>query len=207
MGYLPGTAPEPVTTLIEEITEELMLPDEVRAEYRIFDDIRLIDSDRTLIIEDIVFDVRSIIYSQIKTAEKAALFICTAGPAVGEKSRESMKNGDLLRGYVYDVIGSEVVEAAADMMQENLRASVATRGMNITNRFSPGYCRWDVAEQHKLFGFFKDNFCGITLTASALMHPIKSISGLIGIGKDVRFAPYQCKLCDDKSCIYRNRKP
>ncbi|MCK7538940.1 MAG: hypothetical protein MZV63_52410 [Marinilabiliales bacterium] len=47
----------------------------------------------------------------------------------------------------------------------------------ITNRFSPGYCGWDVAEQHKLFSFFKDNFCGITLTESALMNPVKSVSG------------------------------
>ena len=117
-----------------------------------------------------------------------------------------MKSGDLLKGYVYDVIGSEVVEAAADMMQEELRKSMAASGKEITNRFSPGYCGWDVAEQHKLFSFFKDNFCGITLTESALMNPVKSVSGLIGIGRNVRFTPYQCKLCEDKNCIYRNRK-
>ena len=117
-----------------------------------------------------------------------------------------MISGDLLKGYVYDVIGSEVVEAAADMMQEELKVEAAARGKNITNRFSPGYCGWDVAEQHKLFSFFRDNFCGITLTGSALMNPIKSVSGLIGIGENVKYAPYQCHLCDDRNCIYRNRK-
>jgi len=116
-----------------------------------------------------------------------------------------MKSGDLLKGYVYDVIGSEVVEAAADMMQEGLRKSMAALGKEITNRFSPGYCGWDVAEQHYLFSFFKDNFCGITLTESALMNPVKSVSGLIGIGEHVKYAPYQCHLCDDKNCIYRKK--
>jgi len=91
-------------------------------------------------------------------------------------------------------------------MQEELRAAAAARGKMITNRFSPGYCGWDVAEQHKLFGFFKDNFCGITLTESALMKPVKSVSGIIGIGRDVKYAPYQCHACEDKNCIYRNRK-
>ena len=206
MGYLPGTAPEPVTILINEITEELLPLGDIRAEYRIFKEISLIHEEKSLQVEGVVFNIKPIIYRQIKEAEEAALFISTAGPVIGEKSRNSMKSGDLLKGYVYDVIGSEVVEAAADMMQEELRKSMAAPGKGITNRFSPGYCGWDVAEQHKLFSFFKDNFCGITLTESALMNPIKSVSGLIGIGELVRYAPYQCHLCDDKNCIYRNRK-
>jgi len=39
-----------------------------------------------------------------------------------------------------------------------------------------------------------------------LMNPIKSVSGLIGIGRDVKYSPYQCNLCDSKNCIYHNRK-
>ena len=153
-----------------------------------------------------MFEVKPIIFSQIKKAGGAALFICTAGAGGGCESRRSMKEGDLLRGYVYDVIGSEVVENAADRMQEELRLEVAADGLKITNRFSPGYCGWDVAEQHKLFSFFPDNYCGITLTESALMNPVKSVSGLIGIGREVRYAPYKCHLCDDKNCIYRGKK-
>ncbi len=206
MGYQPGTAPEPVTLLINEITEELLSFGDIKAEYRIFSEISFQHKEKSLHVEGVTFNIKPIIYRQIKEAEEAALFICTAGPVIGEKSRDSMKSGDLLKGYVYDVIGSEVVEAAADMMQEELKAEAAARGKKITNRFSPGYCGWDVAEQHKLFSFFKDNFCGITLTESALMNPIKSVSGLIGIGGNVKYAPYQCHLCDDRNCIYRNRK-
>lgn len=206
MGYQPGTAPEPVTLLINEITEELLSFGDIKAEYRILTEIGFQHEEKSLLIEGVIFNIKPIIYRQIKESEEAALFICTAGPVIGEKSRDSMKGGDLLKGYVYDVIGSEVVEAAADMMQEELKAETAAHGKKITNRFSPGYCGWDVAEQHKLFSFFKDNFCGITLTESALMNPIKSVSGLIGIGEQVRYSPYQCHLCDDRNCIYRNKK-
>jgi hypothetical protein len=115
-----------------------------------------------------------------------------------------MKNGDLLRGYIFDVIGTCVVEKAADRMQNGLRIMMAAEGKMITNRFSPGYCGWDVAGQHRLFGFFPDNYCGITLNASALMSPVKSVSGIIGKGKEVKYSPYQCRICDDKNCIYRN---
>jgi len=205
MGYQTGTAPEPVTLLINEIREELLPLGDIRAEYRVFQRIILSREEKTLQVEGVTFNVKPIIYRQIKEAEEAALFICTAGPVIGEMSRNSMKSGDLLKGYVYDVIGSEVVEAAADMMQEGLRKSMAALGKEITNRFSPGYCGWDVAEQHYLFSFFKDNFCGITLTESALMNPVKSVSGLIGIGEHVKYAPYQCHLCDDKNCVYRKK--
>lgn len=207
MGYLTGTAPETVTLLINEITEELLPLDGVKAEYRIFNEICLHQAEKSFQVEGVTFNIKPIIYRQIKQAEEVALFICTAGPAIGELSHASMKGGDLLKGYVYDVIGSEVVEAATDRMQEQLRLKMAVTGSGISNRFSPGYCGWDVAEQHKLFGFFKDNYCGITLTQSALMKPVKSVSGIIGIGSNVRFAPYKCKICQDKNCIYRNRMP
>jgi len=206
MGYSPGTAPEPVSDLIKEVSEELMPFGDVKAEYIIFDILTFGPDNKSIEIEGVVFNVKPIIFSQIKKAGGAALFICTAGAEVGLRSHRSMKEGDLLRGYVYDVIGSEVVENAADRMQEELRLAVAAGGLNITNRFSPGYCGWDVAEQHKLFSFFPDNYCGITLTESALMNPVKSVSGLIGIGREVKYAPYQCHLCDDKNCIYRGKK-
>jgi hypothetical protein len=51
-----------------------------------------------------------------------------------------------------------------------------------------------------------DNFCGIRLNVSALMDPEKSISGFIGIGKNVRYYPYTCGLCDMQDCIYRKLK-
>jgi len=206
MGYTPGTAPEPVTILTTEVSEELMPLSDVRAEYKLFNNVRFYPDDKTIEIGGVAFAVKPIIFRQIKDAEEVALFICTAGQEIGERSRRSMKEGDLLRGYIYDVIGSEVVESAADRMQEALKAEVATHGKKITNRFSPGYCGWDVAEQHKLFSFFRDNFCGITLTESALMNPVKSVSGIIGIGKGVSYAPYQCHLCEDKNCLYRSRK-
>ncbi|MFZ0283319.1 MAG: vitamin B12 dependent-methionine synthase activation domain-containing protein, partial [Bacteroidales bacterium] len=61
-------------------------------------------------------------------------------------------------------------------------------------------------EQHKLFQLIPKNYCGISLTPSALMDPMKSISGFIGIGADVRYNAYTCNLCDMKDCIYRKKK-
>jgi hypothetical protein len=63
-----------------------------------------------------------------------------------------------------------------------------------------------VADQHKLFSFFPANCCGISLTDSALMHPIKSVSGIIGLGKEVKFREYTCDLCSQVECFHRNHQ-
>ncbi|MDQ1332451.1 MAG: hypothetical protein QG576_485, partial [Bacteroidota bacterium] len=134
----------------------------------------------------------------IREAGSMAIFLCTAGKEPGVRSSKSMKEGDLLRGYVYDTVGSELVEAAADLMQYDLENEMIKSGKKITNRFSPGYCGWDVAEQKKLFQLVQDNYCGIRLTSSSLMDPVKSVSGIIGIGENVDRNPYTCSLCDMK---------
>ena len=103
-------------------------------------------------------------------------------------------------------MGSEIVESAMDKIQDDLEQKMEADGLHITDRYSPGYCGWSVGEQHKLFSFFPDNFCGITLTASSLMQPIKSVSGVIGIGSNVRRKGYVCQQCDMVNCIYREKK-
>ena len=135
-----------------------------------------------------------------------AVFLCTAGREIGIRSRETMNEGDLLTGYIYDVVGSEIADSAAEFLQNRLKDEITSEGKRITNRYSPGYCGWDVAEQHKLFQLMPDNFCGIRLNSSALMDPEKSVSGFIGIGKNVRYNDYTCGLCDMKDCIYRKIK-
>jgi hypothetical protein len=114
-----------------------------------------------------------------------------------------MQEKDFLKGYIYDIIGSEIVEAAADLMQSDMEKNLIKSDLKITNRYSPGYCGWNVAEQHKLFHLIPENYCGIRLTDSALMDPVKSISGFIGIGKEVKNNPYTCRMCSHDDCVYR----
>ncbi len=206
IGYKEGEDRGLVTGLINELLMEAHDICNIKAQYNIFNDIRFHKETQSAEISNIRFDIGKIIFGQLKKSESIAVFICTAGEEIGLNSRKAMIEKDLLRGYIFDVIGSEIVEAAADLMQLNLEDQALASGMKITNRYSPGYCGWDVAEQHKLFQLVPDNFCGIRLTESALMNPVKSVSGIIGIGKEVKRLAYTCKICDMKDCIYRERR-
>jgi hypothetical protein len=205
MGYQEGESQETVYDIVSRVLKEAEAICTLKAEYRIFENISFSESSRNLLISNVSFNIGKIIYGQIKKSGSAALFVCTAGGEIGIRSRNTMKEGDLLEGYIYDVIGSEAVEAVADLMQDDMEGEMRLSGKKITNRFSPGYCGWDVAEQHKLFSLMTDNYCGIRLNPSALMDPVKSVSGIIGIGEKVKRLPYTCKLCDMKDCIYRRK--
>jgi hypothetical protein len=206
IGYKDGESHEMISEMIGKLLEEVGSVACVKAEYAVFDDVKFDNNEKTVEFGNCVFNLQKIVFNQIRRSESIAIFLCTAGREIGILSKKAMAEGDLLTGYIYDVIGSEIVEDAADLMQNSLGLSMAKYGKKITNRYSPGYCNWNVQEQHKLFQLMPFNYCGITLTPSALMEPVKSVSGFIGIGQDVRFNAYICKICDMKECIYRYRK-
>ncbi|HBC78738.1 MAG TPA: methionine synthase [Bacteroidales bacterium] len=206
MGYKVGESHEAISELTDKLLKEAGTICNIKAEFRIFPLVSFVDPEKSIEINGFIFNVKKIVYGQLKRAESIAVFLCTAGPEIGIRSRTAMNDGDLLTGYIYDVIGSAIAEGAADLMQGNLQEAVSAESKKITNRYSPGYCGWDVAEQHKLFQLMRDNYCGIKLNDSALMNPEKSVSGFIGIGGHVRYNPYTCGLCDMKDCIYRNIK-
>ncbi len=206
MGYEPGKAPEPIPQLIQEVLGIAHDYCDIKGGYVIHDKIDISREEKIIIIDGVQFEVKKIITNQLRKMDNVALFACTAGSGIGDYSKELMHEGDFVKGYIADVIGSEIVESAMDKIQDDLELHMQADGLFITDRFSPGYCGWSVAEQHKLFSFFPAGFCGISLTPTSLMQPIKSVSGFIGIGEHVRRKGYPCNHCDVVNCIYREKR-
>ncbi len=150
------------------------------------------------------FDMGRIILQQLRNSEAYALFICTAGQLFEQYQQQLKTKGDMVRIFIADALGSVIAEKCADKMEENLQESIDKLGWKHTNRFSPGYCGWHVSQQQLLFPLFEGKTCGVTLTDSSLMVPIKSVSGIIGIGEKVRRLDYTCGLCDFKQCYKRH---
>lgn len=206
LGYSGDERSGIISGMISDVLNEASPLCSVTAEYTIFPEVLFNPSEKSIVVSDISFNINNIVYQQIKKSTSIAVFLCTAGHGIGSESKTAMKGGDLLKGYLLDIIGTEIVESATDLMQSELEKEVIKSGRKITNRYSPGYCSWNVAEQHKLFRLIPENTCGIRLNESSLMDPIKSVSGFIGIGENVKFNPYTCNFCDLKDCIYRSKR-
>ena len=156
--------------------------------------------------EQPAFDMGNIILRQLRCSEAYMLFVCTAGIEYEEFQQRLKTEGDMVRVFIADAMGAVIAEKCADEMENCLQLSIDKLGWKHTNRFSPGYCGWQVSEQQKLFPLFDGHACGITLTESSLMVPIKSVSGIIGLGREVRRLDYTCELCDFKLCYKRKVK-
>ena len=152
------------------------------------------------------FEMGNIILRQLRGSEAFALFICTSGLEFEAYQQRLKEQGDMVRVFIADALGSVIAEKCADQMEKALQESIDKLGWKQTNRFSPGYCGWHVSQQQLLFPLFQGHTCGVKLTDSSLMIPIKSVSGIIGLGKKVRKLEYTCGLCDFKQCYKRKKK-
>jgi hypothetical protein len=203
LGFTRNDLPEPFNSYLQEVLQFSDALKDIRAVFHTVDHVKIDGQKGTILAEEIEFQAGNTVCSELKGSESLAFFICTAGKTISDKCVQLLQGENPVLGYVYDVLGSIIAEAAGDRMLEMLKIDIENEMYKITNRYSPGYCNWNVSDQHKLFSLFHNNTCGVTLTPSALMQPVKSISGVIGIGAQVKFRKYQCTLCSSTQCIYR----
>jgi len=202
LGNQQDTIDEHTKAIVDQYIEKSLEASSPRGAYLI-SDAQLTRSAHHISLPGITFHPGSIICSMLKNTEKIALFMVTAGPEPEILVRSLMENGDYLEGYIADLVASSIVEGIADQLEELVRLYAESLGMIITNRYSPGYCSWNVEEQQKLFSLFPENCCGISLSSSSLMSPVKSATGIIGIGKKVAYRDYTCEICSMKNCHFR----
>jgi cobalamin-dependent methionine synthase-like protein len=206
MGYDPKTKQNIPGLLIPEI--ERFINDapnhlEIQAGFRQFSPAEVIINKNDILLKDKILQSGRIINGQIKQAECLLVFVCTLGHKYDAWIKSITVTDDMFSTYIIDTIGSELVELAIDWLEKQIGVHCSRMGVSHSNRFSPGYCGWPLMDQHKIFSFLPQNFCGIFLHDSALMRPVKSVSGIYGLGKSIKKKAYQCSICDKKDCFKR----
>lgn len=204
LGFPDGILPEPFDQYVAEAIQEAESLCEIRGAFCFQQKSEFNAGKSCISVDRIEFGIGKTVAKELRNSTSVALFICTAGEGISRRSKELLAGENPVLGYILDTLGSMIVETATDQLQKEIMRMALSQGFSITNRYSPGYCKWSVGDQHKLFSFFPPNCCGISLTDSALMHPIKSVSGMIGLGKEVKYREYTCDLCSQVECFHRN---
>ena len=164
------------------------------------------DSVSEISIDGTNFKVGKTVKKMLAGSELYAFFLVSAGSGPESLARVLMEKGEFLEGYIVDLVASAIAESLANQVQDQIQQMAGESGLKITNRYSPGSCNWHVREQQRLFKLFPEKFCGITLSDSSLMSPIKSVSALIGMGSSVTYQEYTCEICPLTACLYRNTR-
>lgn len=200
MGYVDGMADQ---RLRAEIDGEMSRVAKVAVPRMCYVVRKATLSNTKLVADGVALNIGSTIARQLSGSEAFAFFVATAGVEFDAYLHSLSAGGDMVRSFVADAIGSLIAEHTADAMERILEASIGKLGWQHTNRFSPGYCSWHVEGQHGLFSLLGSRPCGVILNESAMMIPLKSVSGIIGLGADVRHLDYPCVLCGMKNCHLR----
>ena len=131
--------------------------------------------------------------------------VCTIDGALERRVAELWEARELPLAMMLDSVGSGAVESLAEYVNDVLCQEGLRRGVKVTNRISPGYGGWDVAQQTALFRLCAGDAIGVTLNEARFMTPVKSISLLAGAGGTARLDHYfsQCARCWMRDCAYR----
>ncbi len=152
-----------------------------------------------IICNNVKFNTGSKIASRLKNIDGCLLFVVTLGHKIDSWIQELVDADDIHSAYLVDMIATEFIEKLSEWIEVKIKNKVGDN-LGYSYRYGPGYCDWDLREQKKLFNFFPKDFCGITLSDSSMMKPRKSLSGIIGYGKDFEPLKLPCDVCQDIFC-------
>ena len=138
--------------------------------------------------------------------DEALLFAATLG-AQSERMLLRAQAQDAGKALILDAVLSAAIEAYCDEEEGKLRAGL--NGRHLTRRFSPGYGDMPLEQSGEIVSLLQaDRRIGLTVSASGLMIPRKSVTAVMGIGEGgVKGAGGGCGLCRQKdACPYRKEQ-
>jgi hypothetical protein len=120
--------------------------------------------------------------SVIAGAEELYVAVCTLGGALDERIRTYRDGGRYVEMLLLDELGSWAVDQVRTQLYERVQAELTERGWHLSSPLSPGESAWPMREQRIIFKLLDATTIDVTLEASDLMRPLKSLSLAFGAG-------------------------
>lgn len=109
------------------------------------------------------------------------IFAATVGAGIDMLIRRFERTSPA-KGLIFQGMGAERVEALCDVFNEDVRKAAEAEGLKLHPRYSPGYGDLSISVQPQVLELVDaQRRLGITLNASYLMSPSKSVTAIIGI--------------------------
>jgi hypothetical protein len=204
LGYREDQGPNSsISSLVDEEIEEAYDLIQPSCFYQLMDIRRV--RQPWVILEDGLTITSEVLSRVLSHCHQVAIFVANIGQGLEERVAQLMNEERMLKATILDAVGSEAAEKTACYLEDKVRELANSNGAEITLRYSPGYCDWDVTQQRVLFEAMNSAPLGVSLTEECLMVPRKSVSGIIGVGRFekrwVRYSP--CRFCTKVDCPSR----
>jgi hypothetical protein len=120
--------------------------------------------------------------SRLADCSLAVLFVLTLGPRLEDEVTARAERRELLEAFLLDIAGWAAIEAALRALRQALRARRPGPG-RLGPRLAPGLADWPLDEQRALVDLFGDAGGLVRLTEHGVLVPVKSVTGLFGLGR------------------------
>ncbi|MFI3229828.1 MAG: vitamin B12 dependent-methionine synthase activation domain-containing protein [Bacillota bacterium] len=197
LDYLKITQADDATMLtIDKLEKELLALCSIKKSVKICDT-KIVDGYYALEGTDITLDSNDINALFTKT-DKIAMFALSLGIEVDKKILYYSKTS-ITQMIILDALASCYIEELCEELNENINTTMQNK--HHTVRFSAGYGDLNINKQKQIvdtLGGYKK--LGITVGASSMMLPQKSITAFVGYSDFPQKSDYKCAQCALQKC-------
>jgi hypothetical protein len=136
-----------------------------------------------------------LISKHLAGSAKVIVAVCTVGDALSNYASARFDQ-DPVRSLALDGLASAAAEALAEAACQRFESLAAAEGLNVSTPLNPGMIGWPLdAGQEQLFALVDASEIGVTLGRGGLMQPLKSLSLVLGLGRDLDTEGCTCDYC------------
>ncbi len=148
-----------------------------------------------------------LIASHLAAASEVIIAVCTVGDAVTSAISERFQT-DPVGAPALEGVAGAAAEALAEAVCRRFDAMALAEGLQTSIPLNPGMIGWPLEEgQAQIFGLLDATEIGVSLDPGTyIMRPLKSLSLVIGLGRDLNPTGQTCDFCSMReTCRYKDR--
>ncbi len=146
----------------------------------------------------------------INEASKALIGVYTVGKDLERAGVEASGKGQILDGYLYDMIGLVVLDHLKKIVNSIAEEYCRKNGLGVSPFLSPGSVHgWELEDQKNLCSMLPLEMINVGLQENTLLLPFKSISFMIGFGHGYHVTEVgkTCEVCSKRdNCEMRKKE-
>jgi len=209
LGYHRNKAGE-TSEIILQITRE-----EIEQGYCLFEPkgiyskvmIKNISSEGRINLENgLCLEINNSMLNLLKGTSYLAFGLSTIGNQLEEKVAELFAKNEYPKAMALDVVGTVASKFLSNYVKSLICQEAKEQNFQTTKYFSPGSGDWNISQQKNIFQIIPAGKIGVKLTESYMMIPKKSLSWVIGMGKEIIIPSKgddSCKTCLAENCQFR----
>ena len=169
--------------------------------------IRNISSEGRINLENgLCLEINNSMLNLLKGTNYLAFGLSTIGNNLEDKVAELFAKNEYPKAIALDAVGTVASKFLSNYVKSLVCQEAKEQKFQTTKYFNPGSGDWNINQQKIIFQIIPADKIGIKLTESYMMVPKKSLSWVIGIGKEIIIPSKgddSCKICLAENCQFR----